>query len=218
MRPIADIITNIIFGTYIDRFNKKNWLFSLNVVSSILVGLLLIKQNITFISFLVFFLQVCRSLYEPISLGYIVLLVPKKKLKRFNAWNSIVSSGGFLIGPALAGILVSLGSPLFAIATNSVLLLFCGVFILMLPHFDNLIDATQVSTSYFSEVFQGLRFLKKFVSQNKLIIITYFLVSSLFILAAGLDSVEAAFSKIVLLMSDSEYGLLVSISGAGYLF
>ena len=48
-------------------------------------------------------------------------------------------------------------------------------------------------------------------------VVFYLLVSSLFIFAAGLDSVEAAFSKQVLLMSDGQYGLLVSISGAGFL-
>lgn len=218
IRPIADIITNMIFSNHIDRFNKKNWLFILNIISSFLVGLLLVNQNILFVSVLVFLLQVCRSLYEPISLGYIVLLVPKNKLKKFNAWNSIVSSGGFLIGPALAGVLVSLGSPLLAIGINAVLLLVSGFLILLLPYLENLNGTEQVSTSYFSEVVKGLRFLKKFISQNKLTIATYFLVSSMFIVAAGLDSVEAAFSKMVLLMSDSEYGLLVSISGAGYLF
>lgn len=216
IRPIADIVTNIIFSAHIDRFNKKSWLFSLNIISSVLIGLLLFNQHIIFISIIVFLLQVSRSLYEPISLGYIVLLVPNHRLKKFNAWNSMVSSGGFLIGPALAGVLVSLGSPLLAILMNAVLLLVSSLLILMLPHLDN--HTREEPSSYISEVVKGLTFLKKFISQNKIVIVFYFLVSSLFIIAAGLDSVEAAFSKLVLLMSDSEYGLLVSISGAGYLF
>ncbi|WP_218197383.1 hypothetical protein, partial [Pseudomonas sp. 2995-1] len=45
----------------------------------------------------------------------------------------------------------------------------------------------------------------------------YFLFSVFIVLQTAIDSLEVAFSKEVISLSDSEYGFLVSIAGAGIL-
>ena len=216
IRPVGDIVTNILLSTYVDHLSKRKWMMTLSFLRAGLVGMLVFNQELYFIYGVVFLIQVCNSIYEPLSLGYISLAIPVSKIKKFNSWNSLVSSGGFLIGPALAGLLLSIGSPLTAIAVNSVALIVSGIMLSFLPEQNIQYDRIKKMT-FVDDNKRALLFLKNYYLKNPLVVVFYLLVSSLTILAAGLDSVEASFSKEVLLMSDSQYGLLVSISGAGFL-
>ncbi|MFE3975711.1 MULTISPECIES: hypothetical protein [unclassified Peribacillus] len=47
------------------------------------------------------------------------------------------------------------------------------------------------------------------------IMLIYFLFSCMVVMETAIDSQEAAFAKAILLLSDSDYGFLVSIAGAG---
>ena len=49
------------------------------------------------------------------------------------------------------------------------------------------------------------------------VVCVYFLFQSMFVLATATDSLELSFAKEVLLLTDSEYGFLVSIAGAGFI-
>ena len=216
IRPIGDILTNFLFSTYVDQLSKRKWMMILSFFRAGLVGLLMFNQDLAFIYSVVFLIQVCNSIYEPLSLGYISLAIPVNKIKKFNSWNSLVSSGGFLIGPAIAGLLLSIGTPTTAIGVNSFALAASGIMVSFLPDY-NIVNDRIEKVSFIEDNKRALFFLKEYYFKNQAIVLFYLLVSSLTILAAGLDSVEAAFSKDVLFMSDSQYGLLVSISGAGFL-
>ena len=216
IRPAADILTNIVFSTYIDRLHKKKWMVLLSLFRSFLIGLLIFNQELFFIYMIVFLIQVCISIYEPLSVGYMTLAIPENKRKKFNSWNNLVSSGGFLIGPGIAGFLLSIGTPLIAITVNSLALLISSMLLRLLPDYTLPVIQTD-KISFLKDNKEALIYLKRYFQTNRIVVFFYLLISSLFVLAAGLDSVEAAFSKEVLFMSDSQYGLLVSISGVGFL-
>lgn len=216
IRPIGDILTNFLFSTYVDQLSKRKWMMTLSFFRAGLVGGLMFNQDLFFIYSVVFLIQVCNSIYEPLSLGYIALAIPVYKIKKFNSWNSLVSSGGFLIGPAIAGLLLSIGTPITAILVNSFALIASAAILSFLPDY-NIVNDKVEKMSFIENNKRALLFLKEYYFKNQVVVLFYIMVSSLTILAAGLDSVEAAFSKEVLFMSDSQYGLLVSISGAGFL-
>lgn len=216
IRPAADILTNIVFSTYIDRLHKKKWMVLLSLLRAFLVGMLIFDQELLFIYVIVFLIQVCISIYEPLSVGYMTLAIPENKRKKFNSWNNLVSSGGFLIGPGIAGLLLSIGTPLIAITVNSLALLISSMLLRLLPDYTLPVIQTD-NISFLNDNKEALIYLKRYFQTNRMVVFFYLLISSLFVLAAGLDSVEAAFSKEVLFMSDSQYGLLVSISGVGFL-
>lgn len=54
IRPIADILTNLISNAYIDRLSKKKWMISLSLLRALLVALLVSNQNLFFIYVIVF--------------------------------------------------------------------------------------------------------------------------------------------------------------------
>lgn len=216
IRPIADLLTNISFNAYIDQLHKKKWMVLLSFFRAFLVGILILNQELWIIYMVVFFIQACSSIYDPLSLGFVKLAIPKDKIKKFNSWKSVVSSGGFLIGPAIAGILLSVGTPLIAIIVNVVALFLAGVIQLSLPDYSGRRVKELNKRSLLLDNKKALLYLKDFYKNHHRMVYLYFFISSLTVLAAGLDSVEAAFSINVLMMSEQEYGLLVSIAGAGF--
>lgn len=216
IRPVADLLTNLSFSAYIDRLSKKKWMIMLSIIRAVLVGSLLFNQSLGWIYIVVFLIQICSSIYEPLSLGYIKLAIPKNKIKKFNSWKSLVSSGGFLIGPAIAGLLLSIGTPLIAILVNAIALALAGMIQVVLPNYRSEKAEGETTFSFIEDNKKARAFLKEYYLENQKVVLFYLFVSSLTILAAGLDSVEAAFSINVLGMTESRYGLLISISGAGF--
>lgn len=216
LRPIAFIIMNILSYSIVDSLNKKKWLINLDLIRAMFVGLILINDNLIWIYILVFLIQGASALYEPISISYLALVIPINKRKKFNAWTNLVSSGGFLIGPAIAGLLLTIGTPKFSIIVNVLALTISGLLTIFLPNYKLENETGLIENSYLKENKKGFSFIRDFSKNNKYEIIIYSLITSLFIATAGLDSIEASFAKEVLHLSDGNYGLLVSFAGAGF--
>lgn len=215
IRPIGDILTNVIVSAHIDKFNKRKTMFILDLARALLIGSLIFSQGIWNIYIVVFFVQVCSSMYVPISIGYTTLAIPKHQLKRYNSWDNLVNSGGFLIGPAIAGFLLSFGTVDIAILVNSVMLFVATLINLSLP--DLVIKEENSTKRTFYEINkESMSYLKSFYATKRVYLLYYLSVSLLFVFAAGLNSVEAAFALEVVMLTEVEYGLIVSISGAGF--
>lgn len=215
IRPIGDILTNVVVSAHIDKFNKRVTMFILDLVRALLIGSLILNPSIWYIYIIVFFVQVCSSIYSPISISYTALAIPKHHLKRYNSWDNLVNSGGFLVGPAISGLLLSVSNVNMAVTVNAIMLLGASLINLSLPHV-----ALREKDSYkksFNEINkEAMQYLISFYKNKQMYLLYYLLVSLLFVFAAGLNSVEAAFALEVVMLSEAEYGLIVSISGAGF--
>ncbi|MFC6463640.1 MFS transporter [Marinilactibacillus sp. GCM10026970] len=215
IRPVADIVTNALVSAHIDKFNKRKTMFALDLMNAILIGSLIFSQGIWSIYIVVFFVQVCSSMYVPISIGYTTLAIPKGHLKKYNSWDNLVNSGGFLVGPAISGLILSFSNVDVAILVNSVMLIIASLINLSLPHL--MIEEEPSTEKTFFEINkESMVYLKTFFDTKRVYLIFYLLVSLLFVFAAGLNSVEAAFALEVVNLTEAEYGLIVSISGAGF--
>ncbi|WP_242312913.1 MFS transporter, partial [Bacillus cereus group sp. BfR-BA-01517] len=110
------------------------------------------------------------------------------------------------------------GTPEFAIYMNAIAFLLSGLITLLLPNLDKK-EASDTTSNTLS-----LTVLKKdwttvinFSRKHVYVVCVYFLFQSMFVLATATDSLELSFAKEVLLLTDSEYGFLVSIAGAGFI-
>lgn len=54
IRPFADLLTNMICGSFVDRLNKRKWLYSLDFIRSGLIMSLLFNQSLIYIYPVVF--------------------------------------------------------------------------------------------------------------------------------------------------------------------
>ncbi|MBH5320433.1 MFS transporter [Paenibacillus sp. GSMTC-2017] len=217
IRPIAAMCTNSWSGSFIDRMNKRSLMIGLHFSRAFLIFLLPLFDSLIYMYVLVFLINMGNSAFYPTSGTYIAKLVPPEMRKRFNAVNSLIGSGAFMIGPAIAGLLFLIGSPTSAIYINAGALAIAGLVMLLMPNLekDSFMEADIERISW------------KVLKQDWGVVITFYrkalyvlAICLLFsvvmvVMATAVDSLEAAFARVVLGLSESDYGILVSVAGAG---
>lgn len=219
VRAISSLFTNFWSGSLIDRFNKKKLMIFLNLVQSILIVILPCFSSLLWMYVLVFLITVASSMYQPTSMTYITKLIPVQQRKRFNALRSLLDSGAFLTGPAIAGFLFTVGTPYMAIYLNAIALFLSACITFKMPNIEALekfMNRTE-KASLFRVLLQDWQMVIRFSLKNSYVMVVYLLFSAIIILMTATDSLEAAFATQILALSEGEYGILVSIAGVGVL-
>ncbi|RAP25294.1 hypothetical protein C2W59_00256 [Bacillus pumilus] len=217
LRPAAALLTNSWSGSLIDRLNQRKVMISLDISRAILIACIpfaLLSGHLLTLYVMVFFIQMAQAMFHPASMVYMTGLIPANNRKRFNAIRSLLQSGGFLLGPAAAGLLFLIGTPVFSIYINAICLFVSALLTMCLP---NLLkqDADQKRFSL-SMLKEDAKLVLRFSLTSRQIMAVYLLFSAaITVLPTAIDSLETAFAKEVLLLTDTQYGLLVSIAGAG---
>ncbi|EMN7727163.1 MFS transporter [Bacillus cereus] len=218
IKPLATLFTNAWSGSMIDRLNKRKLMIHLDIYRALFIAILPLLPSLWIVYVFVFFISMASAIYEPTAMTYMTKLIPVEQRQRFNSLRSLIGSGAFLIGPAIAGVLLIASTPEFAIYMNAIAFLLSGLITLLLPNLDKKKASDTTSNTL------SLTVLKKdwntvinFSRKHVYVVCVYFLFQSMFVLATATDSLELSFAKEVLLLTDSEYGFLVSIAGAGFI-
>ncbi|OUB30084.1 MFS transporter [Bacillus thuringiensis serovar yunnanensis] len=218
IKPLATLFTNAWSGSMIDRLNKRKLMIHLDIYRALFIAILPLLPSLWIVYVFVFFISMASAIYEPTAMTYMTKLIPVEQRQRFNSLRSLIGSGAFLIGPAIAGVLLIASTPEIAVYINAIAFLLSGFITLLLPNLDKK-EASDTTSNTLS-----LTVLKKdwntvinFSRKHVYVVCVYFLFQSMFVLATATDSLELSFAKEVLLLTDSEYGFLVSIAGAGFI-
>jgi hypothetical protein len=143
-------------------------------------------------------------------------LLPEHDHKRFNALLSFEHSGAVVMGPAIAGILFMLGSLEMALFINVGTFLLSAGLTLLLPKKNNKVSTERINIT-FRDVRTDWKLVWIFSKSAMPFVIVYMVFQGVMLLTATLDSMEVAFAKEVLHLSDAAYGSLVSVAGIGFL-
>lgn len=214
IKPLAALCTNIWSGSLIDRINKRKLMMFLDWMRAGIIVCLPFFSSILIIYVLVFIISMASSMFRPASMVYITKLIPTEKRKRFNSLRSLIDSGGFLLGPAAAGALFMVGTPAFAIYANAAALVLSGVVTLFMPNLDTKTEVKENKLSV-NTIREDWEAVFRFSRANRYIITIYVLFSFLMVMATAIDSLEVSFATKVIHLSESEYGFLLSVAGAG---
>ncbi|MGG0486984.1 MFS transporter [Priestia aryabhattai] len=214
IKPLAALCTNIWSGSLIDRMNKRKLMMVLDWMRAGVIACLPLFSSILIIYVLVFIISMASSMFRPVSMVYITKLIPTEKRKRFNSLRSLIDSGGFLLGPAAAGALFMVGTPAFAIYANAAALVLSGMVTLLMPNLDTKTETKENKLSV-NTIREDWKAVFRFSRANRYIITIYVLFSFLMVMATAIDSLEVSFATRVIHLSESEYGFLVSVAGAG---
>ncbi|MGX7394923.1 MFS transporter [Carnobacterium mobile] len=217
MQPLATVLTNFWAGSLIDRLNKRTLLIALNLIRAGVIALLPFFSSLWIVYFIVFTLGSANAVFQPTSMSYITRTLAAAQIKKFNSFRSLIDSGAFLIGPAVAGILLAFGTPNFAILTNAAALFSAGVLTLFLPNVETISEKALHEKLSLNMLKADFKAVQSFSLSYRLIMKIYFSFSGITVMATALDSLEATFSISVLNLSNQEYGFLVSVAGAGIL-
>ncbi|MBT2687639.1 MFS transporter [Bacillus sp. ISL-47] len=214
--PITSVLTNSWSGGMIDRNNKRKLMIWTDIVRASGVALIPFIGNIGFIYAVLFLISIAKAFFMPASTTYITKLVPFESRKKFNSINSLVTSGAFIIGPAIAGGLFLVGTIETAIFLNAASFVFSAVMIWLLPDMDKELQQVPVKTSAYETLRDDWNRVIQFGRREAFIISVYgsFLAFGLFSLA--MDSQEVVFIQDVVGLKEADYSFLVSISGIGF--
>lgn len=216
IKPFARMFVGLWAGSVIDRSSTKHLMIFLDVIRAILIISIPFLDSIWIIYTLVLFIQMASAMFDPASFTYMTLLLPEHSRKRFNALLSFVHSGAFIMGPALAGILFMVGSLEMALFVNVVAFLLSAGLTLLLPNLVHGISTNKTKITY-RNIRSDWHLVWRFSKVALPFVIVYMVFQGVMLLTAALDSMEVAFSKEVLHLTDAAYGSLVSIAGIGFL-
>lgn len=211
---MAVFFTNSWVGSIIDRYNQKQLMVILDIVRALTILLMTQLSSLIWIYICSFVIQMLNSTFQSASLTCITTIVPTSKQQKFNAMKSFVQSSGFVIGPSIAGVLFLIGSPYLAMYVNSIALLLSAFIMYFVKYDVQLKELSNINTRMIKEDWTIVYY---FAKNHRPTIFVYCFVSSTAVIMAGLDSMEAAFSTQVLLLSEEKYGLLVTVAGIGFI-
>jgi MFS family permease len=213
MGPVASILTKFWSGSLVDRMNKRKLMINTDIIRAILVATIPFINSIWFIYVCLFFISVAKAFFEPTSMTYITNLIPQKERKQFNSFRSFLSSGAFLIGPAIAGVLLLITSAKIAIWINAFTFIISALMLYLLPNVETWDNTKLIKTLNIKILKEDWKKVFQFSGGNSYIVKVYFLALFFMIVALGMDTQEVVFTQQVLRLSESDFGFLVSIAG-----
>ncbi|GAB6989282.1 hypothetical protein JCM16418A_13320 [Paenibacillus pini] len=216
IRPVAMLITNMWSGSIIDRVNKRKLMITVDVIRGILVCIVPFISSLWAIYSLLLLINIVGAFFGPSSSVYITKLVPAENRKRFNSILSMTSSGAFLLGPAIAGVLIMIVGTELCIIINAATFMVCALFIYFLPNVDDA-PATLREPIKWKTLVNDWKAVHGFMRSARFFIVVYILFQGATLLGFAVDSQEVTFIKQHLELTDRDYGLIVSITGIGSL-
>ncbi|WP_231893444.1 MFS transporter [Rossellomorea aquimaris] len=212
--PIASVLTKFWSGSMIDRLNIRKIMIVTDIIRAILVAIIPFLSSIWHIYICLFFLSISKAFFEPAAITYITNIVPEKGRKHFNSFRSLISSGAFLIGPAISGVLILISSLNISIWINAISFVISAIMVYLLPNVDTYSDKS-VRIISLDILKNDWKEVINFSQSNFFIVKVYFLAQLFMVIALGMDAQEVVFTQKVLNLSETEYGILISLTGVG---
>lgn len=216
--PIASVCTKFWSGSLIDRYDQRQLMIGADVVRAVLVALLPLMPSLWMMYGIMFLVSMSSSIFVPSSQVYITRLVPSERRKRFNSLQAMISSGAFITGPAIAGVMLIYLSPVAAIYANAASFVVSALVLMFLPRLgigeQNGGTVTRLTPRLIA---QDWRAVMLFSRQAGYVVGIYALFQIILVIGMSLDAQEVVFIRQVMNLSESQYGALMSVTGAGYL-
>ena len=215
---IPQLILGPFAGVIVDRFYRKNILIVLDLISGIVVSIFAVSYfikgeiSLTSIYILVIILSLISTIDSPTLQTIIPTITKKEDLVEANALNSLLMSIGSVISPAIAALAYgSLGlKGVFIINSISFFLSALSEVFLVIPR--NIKKREKLSfNSFINEFKEGVGFIVK-----RKDIINIVILAIILNFAFGSFTVGSTYiSKIILKVSDLQYGMIDSAGVIG---
>ncbi|MFC7321531.1 MFS transporter [Halobacillus campisalis] len=212
--PLTNIATKFWTGSFIDYRSKRKVMIGTYISRAVFIFLIPFAPNMAVIYGILVILSVAKAFFNPSSMTYVAMLVPKEKRKRFNSMRSFTSSGAFIVGPAIGGSIILLTSVEVTLWLNALFFLISSALLLFLPEIEQ-IDKETIPTLTIAQVMSDFTVVKNFMVNNRYISFVYLGFIMIMIFAFAMDAQEVVFTQHVVGLSEFDYSLLISITGLG---
>lgn len=184
------------------------------IIRAVSICLIPFAPNMAVVYGVLVVLSVAKAFFNPASVTYVAILVPREKRKRFNSIRSFASSGAFIIGPAIGGSLILLTSVDTTLWLTTLFFIVPAILLFYLPEKEN-IDKETIPRLTFSQVIRDFTVVQRFMSHNKYVSFIYLGFIMIMIFSFAMDAQEVVFTQQVVGLSEFDYSLLISITGIG---
>ncbi|SEB25624.1 MFS transporter [Paenibacillus sp. 276b] len=216
--PIASVCTKFWSGSLIDRYDQRQLMIGADMLRALLVAALPLMSSLWMMYAVMFLISMSSSIFVPSSQVYITRLVPAERRKRFNSLQALISSGAFITGPAVAGVMLIYLSPAAAIYANAVSFAASALILMFLPKLgigeQNIGTGSRLTPRM---IVQDWRAVLSFSRKSGYVVGIYALFQIILMVGMSLDAQEVVFIRQVMNLPESQYGALMSITGIGYL-
>lgn len=212
--PLTNIVMKFWTGSFIDYRSKRKVMIVTYLVRAVFIFLIPFAPNMAVIYGILVVLSVAKAFFNPSSMTYIAILVPKERRKRFNSISSFASSGAFIVGPAVGGSLILLTSVETTLWLNAIFFSISAILLLFLPEKENIGKET-IPILTISQVIRDFTVVQKFMLNNKYVSFVYLGFIMIMIFSFAMDAQEVVFTQQVVGLSEFDYSLLISITGIG---
>ncbi|WP_353625952.1 MFS transporter [Bacillus sp. JCM 19041] len=212
--PIVNIVTKVWTGSFIDYRSKRKVMMTTYGLRAAFIALIPFAPNVAIIYIILVFLSIAQSFFVPSSMTYIAMLVPPEKRKRFNAIRSFSSSGAFIVGPAIGGMLILATSISITLWMNALFFIVAAILLMMLPD-KEIQTGEKVPKLTFAQVAKDFTVVTSFLRKHAYVAFIYIGFLAIMLFSFAMDTQEVVFTQSVIGLSQVDYSLLVSITGGG---
>ncbi|WP_029420370.1 MFS transporter [Alicyclobacillus macrosporangiidus] len=202
-------------GSVTDRFSHRQQLIVAELARAGLVGLLASLQNLAGIYLVLFLLGVCGTFFNNAFLPYQTRLVAPEHRKRINALASTLRSGAFIVGPAVAGVMLQSGSASAALWVDAVSFLVSAITFMALPDYGRA-GGTSSGAGAWSVLRRDWSEAMQFLKENALFTALFTCNALALLAAAAADAQEVVFAEQALHLGAFGYGMMVTAAGIGF--
>ncbi|MGX4670415.1 MFS transporter [Cerasibacillus sp. JNUCC 74] len=212
--PLTNTFTKFWTGSFIDYRSKRQVMMSTYIIRALFIGAIPFAPNMLVIYVILFILSVANSFFNPASMTYVSMIVPKEKRKRFNSIRSFASSGAIIMGPAVGGTLILLTSIEITLWINALFFVISAMLLSFLPEKET-ISKEAIPTLTVSQVMRDFTIVWEFIMRNKYVSFMYLGYILIMIFTFAMDAQEVVFVQKVIGLTEFDYSLLISITGIG---
>jgi predicted MFS family arabinose efflux permease len=216
MQNLPMLLFSLLAGSLVDRFNKRKILIVIQclfLVLATILAILAFRQVVQYwhIVLLAFLFGLCRTVDVPARQAMFIDLVGRDALMNAISMNHMAFQVGRVVGPALAGICISiLGlAPCFLLNAVSYIPIALGFVIINLP--ENQEQA--VHKNIFRDMIDGLTYVKN----EKMILLPLVLMAVIAIFITNYQVVLPIYAKVNYGADPAIYGFLMTAMGIGAL-
>ncbi len=208
--PLTNIVTKLWTGSFIDYRSKRSVMMVTYLIRAVFISMIPLAPNMVVIYGILVVLSVANAFFNPSSMTYVTIIVPKEKRKRFNSIRSFTSSGAFIIGPAVGGSLILLTSIETTLWLNAMFFVTSAILLLFLPEKES-IDKETIPKLTISQVIRDFTVVREFMNNNKYVSFIYLGFIMIMIFSFAMDTQEVVFTQKVIGLSELDYSLLIRV-------
>jgi MFS family permease len=204
------VLIGLLFGPLVDRLSRR-WLMV--VSDAVRVGLfvaLIFVQDPAAIVVVAALVGVATGFFRPAVYAGLPNLVDDEELTNANSLLQTVETLAWMIGPVVAGLMLTVWSPSIPYAVNAVTFVVSAYLIYLIPE-SRLRSQESLTAGHWRDVADGLRLVATGAPLRTVLVVW----SAVLVGSAAVNVAEVFFAQDVLLAGDVGFGVIVGASGVG---